>query len=238
MIHRVVCLLAPALLLAGCDRKDEPAKPAADDPAMAGAVGDQVLSDPDLTGENGANQAASLPSGAGAIPSADMSPEALAAARGAALKLVGGPGSMKKAPEARQVKGPLPADSQLTAAARAAASPGGKGDCSALARYTAAWAAKLPAAFPVYPKGAVQEAAGTDEGACALRVVNFITPVPVSEVIDFYYTRAKAAGFSAEHVRQAGEDQIGGTKGAASYAVYARELPNGGSSVDLVTNGG
>ena len=238
MIRRTVCLLAPALLLAACGGRADPGKPAADDPAMAGALGDQVLTDPDLAGENGANRAASLPSGAGAVPAADMSPEALATARGAALKLVGGPGTMKKAPEARVVKGALPADSQLTAAARAAASPGGKGDCSALAKYTAAWAAKLPAAFPVYPRGAVQEAAGTDEGACALRVVNFITPVPVGEVIDFYYTRANAAGYSAQHIRQSGEDQIGGTKGAASYVVYARELPNGGSSVDLITNGG
>jgi hypothetical protein len=145
---------------------------------------------------------------------------------------------MKKAPAAREVGGTLPAGAELTAAARAAASPGGNGDCAAKAQYTAAWAAKLPGTFPVYPKGAVQEAAGSDDGGCALRVVNFITPVPVGEVIDFYYTRASGAGFTTQHVRQAGEDQLGGTKGSASYVVYARQLPNGGSSVDLVTNGG
>jgi len=238
MTHRTVCLLAAVLSLAACGKKDEPAKPANDDPLMASALGDQVLTDPDLAGENGANRAASLPSGAGAVPAADMSAEALAAAREAALKQVGGPGAMKKAPEAREVSGPLPTNSQLTAAARAAASPGGTGNCSAQAKYTAGWAAKLPQAFPVYPKGAVQEAAGTDEGACALRVVNFITPVPLTEVIDFYYTRARAAGYSAEHVRQAGEHQLGGTKGATSFVVYARDLPGGGTSVDLVTNGG
>ena len=202
MSRRIVCLLASTLLLSACGGNDAPADPATDDPAMSGALGGQVLTDPDLAGENGANRAASLSPGDGAVPPTDMSPEALAAARAAALKLVGGPGAMKKAPEAREVTG------------------------------------KLPAAFPVYPKGAVQEAAGTDDGACALRVVNFLTPVPVNEVIDFYFTRASAAGYSVQHVRQSGEDQLGGTKGGASYVVYARELPNGGSSVDLVTNGG
>jgi hypothetical protein len=238
MIRRSIYLLAPALLLAACGGKDEPAKPAADDPAMSGALGDQVLTDPDLAGENGANRAAFVPSRGGAIPAADMSPEALAAARGAALELVGGPGSMKKAPEAREVKGTLPADSQLTVAARAATGPNGTNGCAAKVQYTTAWAAKLPAALPVYPKGAVQEAAGTDEGACALRTVNFISPVPVAEVIDFYYTRAKAAGYSAQHLKDGADDVLSGTKGAASYVVMARDLPNGGSSVDLVTNGG
>jgi hypothetical protein len=238
MIRRTACLLAPALLLAACGSKDDPAKPATDDPAMAGALGDSILTDPDLAGQNGANRAASVPSADGAIPAADMSPEAQEAALAAAIKLVGGSGAMKRAPEAREVSGKLPAGSELTAAARAAASPGGKGDCAARASYTAGWAAKLPQAFPVYPKGAVQEAAGTDDQGCALRVVNFITPVAVSEVIDFYYTRASGAGYSAQHVRQSGEDQLGGVKGKASYVVYARDLPKGGSSVDLVTNGG
>jgi hypothetical protein len=238
ILRRTVCLLAPALLLAACGDKDEPATPAADDPAMAGALGGQVLTDPDLAGENGANRAASLPSANGAVPAADMSPEALAAARGAALKLVGGPGAMKKAPEAREGKGPGAADSQLTAAARAATGPNGKNGCSEKVTYTAAWAAKLPGAFPVYPRGAVQEAAGTDDGGCHLRVVNFISPVPVAEMIDFYYTRASAAGFSARHLRDGSDDMLSWTKGAASYVVMARDLPNGGSSVDLVTNGG
>ena len=98
MSRRSVFLLAPLLVLAACNGKDQPAKPANDDPAMAGALNGQVLTDPDLAGENGANRAASLPSGDGTVPAADMSPEALAAARGAALKLVGGPGAMKKAP--------------------------------------------------------------------------------------------------------------------------------------------
>ena len=238
MSRRSVFLLAPLLVLAACNGKDQPAKPANDDPAMAGALNGQVLTDPDLAGENGANRAASLQTGDGTVPAADMSPEALAEARSAALKIVGGPGAMKKAPAAREVKGTLPADSQLTVAARAATGPNGSNGCAAKVQYTAAWAAKLPGAFPVFPKGAVQEAAGTDDGGCALRTVNFISPVPVAEVIDFYYTRAQAAGYSAQHLKDGADDILSGVKGSASYVVMARDLPNGGSSVDLVTNGG
>jgi hypothetical protein len=237
MIRQSALVLATALLLAGCGGKDEPARTANDDAAMSGALGKPLTTDPDLAGENGANTAASVPSADGSVPSLDLSPEAVTAARAAALKLVGGPGAMKQAPAASVTSGPLPQDSQLTAAARAAASPGGQGDCAARASHTASWAAKLPDAFPVYPKAAVQEAAGTDDGACNLRVVNFTTPVPLPEVLDFYYTRATAAGFTAQHARDGGEDVLGGTKGQASYVVYASKLPNGATSVDLVTNG-
>jgi hypothetical protein len=236
MTRHAAFLFAGALLLAGCSGKDEPAKVSNDDPAMAGALGQPITTDPDLADANGANTAASVPSADGSVPSLDMSAQALAAARAAALKLVGGPGAMKKAPPPSSSSA-LPADSQLTAAARAAASPGGQGDCASKPKYAAAWAAKLPDSFPVYPKAAVQEAAGTDEGACNLRVVNFSTPVPVSEVLDFYYTRASGAGFTAQHARDGAEDVLGGTKGQASYVVYAQKLPNGATSVDLVTNG-
>jgi hypothetical protein len=238
MNRRTAFLFASVLLLASCKGSNEPTPAGTDDAAMSGALGSPVMTDSDLAGSNAANAAASVPGDDGAVPSIDLSPTALASARAAALNLVGGPGAMKKAPEAKVVNGSLPADSELTAAARAAASPGGQGDCAAKAKYTAEWATKLPDAFPVYPKGAVQEAAGTDEGACNLRVVNFATPVPLSEVIDFYYTRASTAGFTAQHVKDGDDDVIGGTKGTASYVVYARGMPGGGTSVDLVTNGG
>ncbi len=238
MTRQSALMLATVLLLAGCGGKDQPAKAGNDDAAMSSALGQPITTDSDLAGENGANTAASVPSADGSVPSLDTSPQAVTSARAAALELVGGPGAMKKAPQATEVSGKLPQDSQLTAAARAAASPNDEGDCAAMARYTTAWAAKLPDTFPVYPKAAVQEAAGTDEGACNLRVVNFSTPVPVPEVLDFYYTRATSAGFSAQHARDGGEDVLGGTKGKSSYVIYASKLPNGATTVDLVTNGG
>lgn len=230
------CLFA--LLLAGCSAEDATVAEAEDDPAVRGALGEPIMVDPDLVGQNRANSAAAVPSQDGSLPTVDNNPEAIAAARAEALRLVGGPGTMKKAPEPREAAGTPPADAALTAAARAAAAPGTNANCAERAQYTMQWAARLPRPFPVYPRGAVQEAAGTDAAGCALRVVNFVTPVPLGEVLDFYFTRARAAGFSAQRVLRDGDDVLAGVKGRASYLVYARRLPSGNTEIDLVTSGG
>jgi hypothetical protein len=230
---------APALLLVGCGQSDTgtPA-PREGDPALTGALGDEIMVDPDLAGENQANSALTPGARSGALPPQDMTPEAISAARAAAVTLLGGDAALKHAPKAKDLQGGLPKDATLSAAARAAASPGGSGNCADKAEYTMVWANRLPAAFPVYPRGAVQEAAGTDAGDCALRVVNFQTGVPLDDVIDFYFSSARKAGYSAQRVRDGGDDILGGVKGSASYVVYARQLPSGATDVDLVVNGG
>jgi hypothetical protein len=154
------------------------------------------------------------------------------------MRLVGGPGKLRRAPDAKPVAGAIPAEATLSAAARGALASGGEDDCAARVRYTMQWAARLPEPFLVYPRGAVQEAAGSDVGGCALRVVNFVTPVPLRDVLDFYYSRAQAAGFSAQRVQRDGDDVLSGSKGPASYVIYARRLASGNTEVDLVTSGG
>lgn len=226
-----------ALLLAGCGTEQPARFEPESDPALTAALAEPLMIDPDLVGQNRANSAAAMPSHDGSLPTIDRNPEAIAAARAEASRLVGGSGEMRRAPAARVVEGALPADAALTAAARAAASPNADAECAARAAYTMQWAARMPAPFPVYPRGAVQEAAGTDAAGCALRVVNFVTPVPLDEVMDFYFTRAGAAGFTAERTLFDGEDVLAGTRGRAFYVVYARRLPSGNTEVDLVTSG-
>lgn len=234
-----LAVAAPALLVAGCGGANKEAPPPQEgDPALSGALADEIMVDPDLAGENQANSAISTGSRSGALPQLDMSAKAISAARGDAVRLLGGAAALQKAPAAKEVQGGVSKDAALTAAARAAASPGGKASCADKVEYTMAWAAKLPSTFPVYPRGAVQEAAGTDASGCALRVVNFQTGVPVDEVIDFYFSSARKHGYSAQRVRDGAEDILGGLKGTASYVVYARKLPSGATEVDLVVNGG
>jgi hypothetical protein len=55
-------------------------------------------------------------------------------------------------------------------------------------------------------------------------------------VLAFYNTRALANGYSAEHVKAAGDNILSGTKGEAAYVVYGRRLPSGVTEIDLVTS--
>jgi hypothetical protein len=230
-----LCLLAALAPLSACGGSEAPAVADSGDPALTEALLVPLAADPDLASQNGANAAASLPSVGGSVPSLDTGPDAASRARSDALALVGGSAGMRQAPEAQADDGRLPAEAALSVAARAAL-VAGVGGCAGKAEYSAAWAARMPPAFPVYPRGAVQEAAGTDRDGCGLRAVTFRTPVPVSEVIDFYFTLAGRAGFSAQHKLQDGSDVLTGTKGQSSYAAYARQLGPELTEVDLVTS--
>ena len=212
------CLALTVLLLAGCG-SEAPVPVPDDDPALAEALAGPILVDPELVAENRANSAVALPSQDGSLPSVDAGAEAIAAARDEALEMVGGPGRMREAPEGDN--GALPAVER---------------NCEEHASPTAQWAARMPATFPVYPRGAVMEASGTDSDGCALRKVSFVTPVPPGEVIDFYFTRARAAGYSAEHVVRKEDNLLAGKKGAASYMISVVRLSSGNTRVDLITN--
>ena len=103
--------------------------------------------------------------------------------------------------------------------------------------YSNTWAAKLPAALPVYPRGAVQEAAGVAGDDCAMTVVNYATPVEPEDVLVFYRGMAGKNGYSARYARDGEEHVLGGSKGKAAYVVYAHTLKNGITEVNLVTAG-
>lgn len=234
MKRRLLVSLIPIALLASCgDKAEDETAGDAMDPASEQALNDELMTDPDLAGRNEANAALSG-TGNAAIPNIDKSPRAIEAARSRAAELVGGRSKLADAPAAKALGSDAPPSKAMVAAAKAVVAPGGE-NCGDKVDYTSAWAAKLPAAFPVYPRGNTQEAAGTDEGQCALRVVSFVTPVALDEVLAFYNTRAKTAGYSVEHVTSGGDNILSGTKGKSAYVVYGRRLQQGVTEIDLVT---
>ena len=228
-------VLAPAMLLrAACGGDDEEFIDSADSDGLeASALGDDIMYDPDLAGQNGANSALSGNLRSGVLAPEDLTPEAKSLARSEALALVGGPGSIRSAPEASEAS-----NASLSGTLAEAATPGGNEDCAKDATFSAQWGARLPEVFPVYPRGSVQEAAGNDQGSCSLRVVTFQSALPLDDVLDFYYTRAFNAGFSAEHSMDAEYDVMGGARGEETYLIFARDLPQAGSEITLITNGG
>lgn len=228
--------LAAMLALAACgqDKPDDSAL-AGRDPAVAGALADPLMTDPDLASQNRGNAALSGGGPAnGEMPLDKRGQEEIDRARADAMTLLGG--TIPTAPMAQQQDQQSPAAAAPTAVALAQALPFAA-PCAAKLAYSAAWAAKLPARLPVYPRAHVREAAGVDDAACKLRVVRFITPVAVADVIDFYHASARAGQLPAGR-RKAGEDEVvGGGSGAANWALFARRRDDGMTEAQLVTAG-
>jgi hypothetical protein len=231
MTMRPMCLAAllplacVSPLLAGCSDGEAAVVGAPDhaDPLMSAALKELIRVDPGMINRNGDNQVATPPGTA-------------LAARAAAEEMVGGAGAMLRAPPPQRVDGALPPESVLSAAARAATGAAARRNCAAGAQFSARWAAQMPSAFPVYPRGNVLEAAGNDADGCSLRVVNFATAASVTDVMDFYYTRARAAGYTVQHAVQGGDNVLGGSGRGGSVMVFARAVDGGLTTVDLVTS--
>lgn len=217
--RRMLVGVAVLALLAGCGKSDEQAST---DPLDGEVMADSELSGDAATGEAG-------------LSTAQRSPEAIAAARQDAAKRAGG--TLEAAsPAASGEAAPL-----FEAAARAAQisdqSRADATDCAAKVAYSAGWADRLPESLSVYPRAAVQEAAGTDADGCMMSAVTFVTPVEAKDVIDYYYTRARKAGFGADYLVEGGDHVLGGSNAGRAYVVSARSLESGVTEVDLIASG-
>ncbi|NJS14139.1 MAG: hypothetical protein HC788_05380, partial [Sphingopyxis sp.] len=112
-----------------------------------------------------------------------------------------------------------------------------KGSCDAKLTYNNAWAKRLPAAFAVYPRALIREAAGVAGGKCNIRVVNFQTAASKQAVLNYYHTMATRAGYTSDHRVQGAEHMLGGTKGDEAYVIMLRS-DGSMTDVDLVASGG
>lgn len=210
------------------------------DPALSSALEDQIMVDPALTAQ--ANHDAVRPPAqpySGAIPADDIvtggnSATPAATATSQTLKTAPAPGA-----------GPCPncqaARESLTLGALAARQRDRRTtQCLNTLRYSTRWALRLPADLPLYPDARVTEAAGSEGGGCAVRIVSFATSAPLQKVIDWYYTRASNTGYSAEHQAEGNQHVLGGTRTRddAAFALFVTPRRGGGTDVDLVANNG
>ena len=242
MVRRLgfILLVVLPLALAACSGSsdDEASANSANgvDPALASALQDQIMVDPAL-GQQGNGDSVRPPGQpySGAVPADSV------AANGDAVNN----GQLMHAPA------PTTADKNCTQceAARESVTLGGlaqrqkdgrTSSCAANIQYGAGWAQRLPADLPLYPQARVTEAAGTDGGQCQLRVVSFSSAQPLNVMIDWYYTKAVRAGYTAEHQVDGEQHILGGTrdKDGGAYVIYLTARPDGGTDIDLVANNG
>lgn len=212
------------------------------DPALMSALQDQIMVDPALAAQ--ANNDAVRPPAqpySGAVPA-----DGIASANGKSAATVTSATTSEKlksapAPTAGECTGCKAARESLTLGALAARQKNQKtANCAANMRYSSRWAQRLPADIPLYPNARVVEAAGTEGNACAIRAVTFSTSASLQNVIDWYYTRASNAGYSAEHQADGAEHMLGGTRESddGAFALFLTGRSDGGTDVDLVANNG
>lgn len=229
--------LAGALLLAACGfgEPDEPG-PTELDPAVAQALNAPLMSDPDLASLNEAN-AALTGSSDHSIPLQVANAEAIRDAQDRAIVLAGGRSALVELPEGEEIAD-APGDSPLVLLEDVASRVSDNQACLSGWRYSAAWAAKLPASQPVFPRGAVTEAFGQDSRTCTLRAVRFVTPVPAGDIVQFYATLAtrEKAAFTYSVTEQLW--RLEGGKPGMAFVVEVRPSLLGGQEVDLVTASG
>jgi len=64
--------------------------------------------------------------------------------------------------------------------------------------------------------------------------VRFVSPVSVSDAVDFYYASTRAAKLAPERRREGDDEVVAGKQG---YAAYIRQRADGLTEVDLITSG-
>ena len=233
---RLPIVLFLVMTLAACGDQAKPDHRAERDSAVAAALDDPIMADPDLASQNRGNTALS---GGGPtmaeVPPDLRTPEEAERAKQAAQKMLGGriepaPAAAKTLPESKLVRA-------VTMEGVAQALALGGAGCPAKLGYGFIWAARLPAGLPIYPRGHARVAAGSDVAACRLRVVRFVSPVAVADLTDFYFASASKSGLSPIRRREGSDEVVAGAKGSASYAVYIRTGKNGMSEVDLAVSG-
>lgn len=211
------------------------------DSVVKGAIENEIMVDPNVTGQSNANAAtAGATPVDGAVPAVRGGGSADVAIAEARTRVNG---QMLRAPAPGRFEDSCGTECDTASAARPATLGGlarqqaGAG-CAADIRYGAQWAQRLPAAFAIYPRAALVEAAGVANGTCNVRVVNFQSRAGMQPILDYYYTMARRNGYSAEHLLRGNEHYLGGTKGDEAFVVMAREMRGGIIDVDLIASGG
>ncbi|QDH35397.1 hypothetical protein [Porphyrobacter sp. YT40] len=234
----MLALMLLCLALAACAdeaAREEQTRAAliAQDPVMARALADPLMSDPDLASRNEANAALGFPDSHALPVIAAGAPDAGAARDRMRLELLADgpiPNLPRAVTQGAGVKplGPMASPEALLAAVGAPAT------CASGLREDFALAATLPPLAALPPQAMVVQAGGVERPGCALRIIRYRTAAGPEDVLQYHYAKARRAGLKA--VRHAvPEDSLHAeAKAGERLTVHARPGAHGLTSVDLV----
>lgn len=235
MLHHGTQVAALLLLSAGLSSCGEDSDEAIVPPHNV-ALERPIASDLDLALSNDSDAALGLAGGSAAgMPRVDTSPATIARIREAATRIVGGNQAMRDAPPVSETR--LDEGDILTLEQRFVSSGLTNPACARRVSYGGRYAATMPQPFALYPESALQDAAGFDGEACVLRGAVFRTPISVQEVLDFYFTRAAAAGYEPTRLRVGDADVLLAQRGNRKLALYLFALDDGVTQAELLTVG-
>jgi hypothetical protein len=232
-------VLAP-LLFASCAAACAPSEQGqaddsaliAQDPVIARALHDPLMSDPDLASRNEANAAIGFADSAALPMLAATSEDAQAAREALRIELLES-GTLSDLPLASDKPGGAPLG-PMSSPADLLAAVGAPGRCAGKLREDFALAARLPPAAAIPVPAMVVQAGGADAGECALRIIRYETAAPVADVLQYHFVRATRAGLAPERFAQPQDSIAASGKRGERLAVHLRQAPGGLTGVTLV----
>lgn len=200
----------------------------AQDPVIARALHDPLLTDPDLASRNEANAAIGFPDSAALPMLAAWPRETQTARESMRLELLEG-GPIPALPAAGEATGkplgPRSSGAQLLAAVGAPAT------CTQALEEDFAHAADLPPPAAIPPRAMVVQAGRAERAGCDVFIVRYLSPIPREDMLQYHYVRALRA--KLKPVRR-GEAIEARGNGAERLAVHVRNAPGGLSGVTIV----
>lgn len=231
-------LAIPLLCLASSACSDPAGEAAVDaaflaqDPVIARALNDPLMSDPDLASRNEANAALGW-ADSGALPVFTASRETASAAREAMRLELLEDGPIPDLPAPRVESHGKPLGPMASAAAMLAAVEAPQ-RCVAALGEDFAFAASLPPPAAIPRQGMVMQAGGSDIRGCRLRIIRYATPAAPDDVLQYHYARAVRAGMAARRFATPEPSVAASGRQGEALAVHVRPGLNGLTSVDLV----
>lgn len=227
-------LVLALLSMAGCG--EEPVDEATDrmlmqDAQLSRALHDPLMVDPDLAWRNEANAIIAYRDGH-PLPLFEARDDAAIRAREAARGELLRDGQIPSLPSFTNGAGGVSL-ADLRLAGEMVEAVGAPRECVSRLQGDLLWSTRMPEEAPIMPHGMVQQAAGISAADCDVRVVRYLVPVAVDDVLEYHFTKVERARFDIA-LFDAPEKQLVAERRDRKLVMSARPGPRGMTAVDLV----